>query len=100
MSEATASYIADIAAATRSHAGVKLGLSTRGAVALKKMACALAAIDGRDYAMPQDVIEACPYVIKHRMICRGYNVNGGAEKAADEVLRQVLAAVAVPTENE
>ena len=50
--------------------------------------------------MPQDVIEACPYVIKHRMICRGYNVNGGEERAADEVLRQVLAAVAVPTENE
>lgn len=96
--EATASYIADIAAATRSHAGVKLGLSTRGAVALKRMACALAAIDGRDYAMPQDVITAAPYVIKHRLICRGYSVSGGAEKTADEVMRQVLDSVPVPTE--
>lgn len=97
-SEATCSYIADIAAATRSHGAVKLGLSTRGAVALKRMACALAAIEGRDYAMPQDVIAAAPYVIKHRLICRGYSVSGGAEKTADEVLRQVLDSVAVPTE--
>lgn len=97
-SEAVCSYIADIAAATRSHGAVKLGLSTRGAVALKRMACALAAIDGRNYAMPQDVIAAAPYVIKHRLICRGYSVSGGAEKTADEVVRQVLDGVAVPTE--
>ena len=98
VSEAVGGYIADIAAATRVHAGVKLGLSTRGAVALKRMACALAMIDGRNYAMPQDVIAAAPYVIKHRLICRGYSVSGGAQRAADEVLRSVLDSVAVPTE--
>ncbi len=98
MSDAVCGYIADIAAATRDHANVKLGLSTRGAVALKRMACAVAMIERRDYAMPQDVIAAAPYVIKHRLICRGYSVTGGAEKAADEVLRQVLDSVAVPTE--
>lgn len=98
MSDAVCGYIADIAAATRDHANVKLGLSTRGAVALKRMACAVAMIERRDYAMPQDVIAAAPYVIKHRLICRGYSVTGGAEKAADEVLRQVLDSVSVPTE--
>ncbi len=97
--EAVCGYIADIAAATRRHGAVKLGLSTRGAVALRRMSCALAMLSGRDYAMPQDVIEAAPYVIKHRLICRGYSgAAGGAEKAADEVLRQVLDSVAVPTE--
>lgn len=98
--EAVCSYIADIAAATRRHGNVKLGLSTRGAVALRRMACALACLSGRDYAMPQDVIEAAPFVIKHRIICRGYSgVSGSAENAADEVLRQVMDSVAVPTEN-
>ncbi|MGN1341069.1 MAG: AAA family ATPase [Oscillospiraceae bacterium] len=98
--EAVCSYIADIAAATRRHGSVKLGLSTRGAVALRRMSCALAMLSGRDFAMPQDVIEAAPFVIKHRLICRGYSgVSGGAEKAADEVLRQVLDSVPVPTEN-
>ncbi len=97
--EAVCGYIADIAAATRKHGSVKLGLSTRGAVALRKMSCALAMLSGRDYAMPQDVLEAAPYVIKHRLICRGYSgAAGGSQTAADEVLRQVLDSVAVPTE--
>lgn len=97
--EAVCGYIADIAAATRRHGSVKLGLSTRGAVALRKMSCALAMLSGRDYAMPQDVLEAAPYVIKHRLICRGYSgAAGGSQTAADEVLRQVLDSVAVPTE--
>lgn len=98
ISAAVCGYIADIAAATRKHASVKLGLSTRGAAALKRMACALAMIEGRDYVMPQDVITAAPYVIKHRLICRGYSANGGAAKAADDVLAQVLSGVPVPTE--
>lgn len=97
--DAVCSYIADIAAATRRNANIKLGLSTRGAVALKRMACALAMIHGRDYAMPQDVIAAAPHVIKHRLICRGYSVSGGAASAADEVLKQVLESVPVPTES-
>ncbi len=97
--EAVCSYIADIAAATRSHAAVKLGLSTRGAVALKRMSAALAMMSGRDYIMPQDVAEAAPCVIRHRLICRGYSLSGGADRTAEEVIRQVLDSVAVPTED-
>lgn len=96
--DAACSYIADLAAATRRHAGVKLGLSTRGAAALKRMACALAMTEGRDYMMPQDVVAAAPYVIKHRLICHGYSVQGGAGSAADEAMRQILDSVPVPTE--
>lgn len=91
--EAVCCYIADIAAATRRHGSVKLGLSTRGAAALGRMSCALAAVSGRDFVMPQDVIEAAPYVIKHRLICQG----GGAGSAED-ILRQVMDSVPVPTE--
>lgn len=93
--EAVCGYIADIAAATRRHAGVRLGLSTRGAAALKRMSCALAMIDGRDYAMPQDVLEAAPFVIPHRLIYKGYSQDG----AKTDVLRQILESVPVPTEN-
>lgn len=97
-SDAVCGYIADLAAATRKHAAVKLGLSTRGAVALKRMSAALAMTDGRDYIMPQDVIAAAPYVMRHRLVCRGYTMAGGADKTADEVIRQVIDSVAVPTE--
>lgn len=92
--EAVCGYIADIAVATRKHASVKLGLSTRGAAALKRMSCALAAIDGRDYAMPQDVKEAAPYVISHRLIYKGYSHNG----ANEDTVRQIIESVPVPTE--
>ena len=97
--EAVCGYIADIAKATRSHAAVKLGLSTRGAVALRRMSAAVALMEGRDYIMPQDVVYAAPSVIRHRLICKGYSLAGGADKTADEVIRQVLDSVPVPTEN-
>lgn len=91
--EAVCGYIADIAAATRRHAGVKLGLSTRGAAALKRMSCAIAMTDGRDYAMPQDVQTAAHYVIPHRLIYKGYSQDG------TDVLKQILESVPVPTES-
>lgn len=93
--EAVCGYIADIAAATRKHAGIKLGLSTRGAAALKRMSCSLAMIDGRDYAMPQDVRKAAPYVIPHRLIYKGYSHND----AGKDIIEQIFESVPVPTEN-
>lgn len=90
--DAVCGYIADIAAATRRHAAVKLGLSTRGAAALKRMSCALAAIDGRDHATPADVKKAAPYVIPHRLIFKG------ASRSTD-IIGQILDSVPVPTEN-
>lgn len=92
--EAVCGYIADIAAATRKHASVKLGLSTRGAAALKRMSCALAAADGRGHAMPQDVKKAAAYVVPHRLICKGYS----REDTGAAVLAQILDSVPVPTE--
>ena len=92
--KAVCGYIADIAAATRKHAGIKLGLSTRGAAALKRMSCALAAIDGRDCVMPQDVQKAAPYVIPHRLVYRGFT----KEEVKLEILRQIIESVTVPTE--
>ncbi len=97
-SEAVCGYIADLAVATRRHAAVKLGLSTRGAVALKRMSAAIAMMEGRSYIMPQDVAVAAPAVIRHRLVCRGYTMTGGADRTADEVIRQVLDTVPVPTE--
>lgn len=93
--EAVCEYIADLAAATRRHAAVKLGLSTRGAAALKRMSCAVAMMNGRGFASPQDVRGAAPYVIPHRLIYKGYSGADGRE----DVLKQILESVPVPTEN-
>lgn len=93
--KAVCGYIADIAAATRVHSAVKLGLSTRGAAALKRMSCALAAIDGRDFVLPQDVQKAAPYVIPHRLVYNGFP----KEEVRWEVLDRIMESVAVPTED-
>lgn len=50
---AVCGYIADIAEATRKNPSIKLGLSTRGAAALKRMSCALAKIDGETTLLPR-----------------------------------------------
>ena len=50
-----ADYIVRLTGATRSHADVQLGASPRGSLALYRAAQAMAALDGRDYAIPDDV---------------------------------------------
>jgi len=92
----TREYIADIGAATRNNDKIKIGLSTRGLIALKKTAQAIAYLNGKKYASPRDVKQAAPYVIAHRIISRDYSRDGrDGTGIAEEILRQVPA----PTES-
>jgi MoxR-like ATPase len=61
-------YIVRLVAATRSHADVYLGASPRGSLALFKSAQALAAIEGRDYVLPDDVKTMAQAALAHRII--------------------------------
>ena len=63
-------YIIDIVNHTRQHPDLALGVSPRGSLALFKSAQAYAAIQGRDYVIPDDVRYLIPYVISHRIIIR------------------------------
>jgi MoxR-like ATPase len=64
-------YIVNLIRATRHDDEVHLGVSPRGTVSLLKAAKALAFIDNRDYAIPDDVKTLAPYVLAHRMIPAG-----------------------------
>lgn len=64
-------YILDLVRATREDDEVTLGVSPRGAVSLHKATQALAFIDGRDYAIPDDVKFLAPHVLSHRLIPAG-----------------------------
>ena len=90
MKEAVREYMLDIAAATRSHSSISLGLSTRGTLALKRMSQALAAVRGAEFVTPDDVQKAAKYVIPHRLICRGSD----PEKLVEEIISEIK----VPTE--
>ncbi|MBC6479092.1 MAG: MoxR family ATPase [Hormoscilla sp. GM7CHS1pb] len=59
-------YIVNLVRATRSDEEITLGVSPRGAVILQRATQALALIDDRDYATPDDVKFLAPYVLSHR----------------------------------
>jgi MoxR-like ATPase len=88
-------YIVDLAAATRAHPSLALGMSPRAALALQRAARAWAAAQGRDYITPDDVKSLARPVLSHRLaLAPDAQVGGlGTEDALDEI----LASVPVPT---
>ncbi len=84
-------YIAAIIAETRKSTDITIGISPRGAVALQRAAQALAAMEGRDFATPDDVKAVSTAVFQHRIVTRSSEPD-----AASKYVEDVLAAVPVP----
>lgn len=82
-------YILNLVRATREDEEITLGVSPRGTVALQKGAQALAFLDGRDYAIPDDVKELAPCVLAHRLIPTG-------GRRAKGIVNRLLRSVAIP----
>jgi MoxR-like ATPase len=61
-------YVVTLAAATRNHPDLALGVSPRGSLALFKAAQALAAVRGRDHVIPDDIKYLAPATLAHRLI--------------------------------
>ena len=80
-------YIVGIARQTRQHPDVYLGASTRGAIALYRLSQARAALQGRDYVLPDDVKYLAPWSIAHRVIV------GPAARIKDVTQREIVADV-------
>jgi len=89
-------YIVGIIQATREHDGLSLGASPRAGLALYKTAQARAAIDGRDFATPDDVKELAVPVLAHRMILTPASRLRG--RTTETPIRDVLSTVPVPIE--
>jgi MoxR-like ATPase len=88
-------YVLDLITATRAHPDVYLGGSTRGALSLYRAAQALALLEGRDYAVPDDVKRLAPGVLAHRILARSYR-QGGRSDTADAIVSEVLGRTTVP----
>ncbi len=63
-------YMVDIVAATRSATGIQVGASPRGSLALLKLSRCRAALDGRDYVIPEDVKAVAVPALAHRLSLR------------------------------
>ena len=90
------SYIVDLINRTRNHPGISLGASPRAGLALYKTAQAWAAIDGRDFVIPDDVKTLASSVLPHRMILNSTARLRG--NTAEQILKEILTEVPVPIE--
>ncbi len=87
-------YCVRIASATRHHEDVEVGVSPRGTQALLLLCRARAAIAGRDYIIPDDVHEAAPAALAHRLSLTARAWASGVTGA--QVIDSVLGSVPVP----
>ena len=92
--EALFGYIVQIVRRTRDWPSLSLGASPRAAVSLMAVAKAYAAMDGRDYVIPDDVKAASRPVLRHRVMLRPEADLEGI--TPDQILEEVVKAVEVP----
>lgn len=88
-------YMMDVVEATRKDDRIQLGVSPRGSIALFRACQAYAAIQGRDFIIPEDVKKMAPYVLNHRMIIKG--INRG--RSIYEFAESIISSIKVPVED-
>ena len=96
LEESLLGYLLDLVEATRLHEALSLGASTRGALALRRVAQANALVDGRDYCIPEDVRDLAVDVLAHRV---SVQARGGLQPEAEEsrwVLSEIVDRVPIP----
>ncbi|GAA2645303.1 AAA family ATPase [Paractinoplanes durhamensis] len=87
-------YAVRLAAATRNHPQVRVGVSPRGVIALTRAACAFALINSRGYVLPEDMKELIGPVFAHRVLLSADAQLRGVTAA--EVLDDAIRSVPVP----
>ncbi|MFZ6031276.1 MAG: AAA family ATPase [Chloroflexota bacterium] len=94
VSPAVKQYMVDITRETRSHADVYLGASPRGSLALYRTGQVRAAVQGRDFVLPDDVKALVLPTLSHRVIlgpaARLRDLNAG------QILQEIMAHLPVP----
>ena len=94
LSEELLDYLVDVIRATREHASLDVGASTRAANMLAVAGRAYAALQGRDFVIPDDVKTLALPVLRHRII-----LSAGAEiegLGADRIVGEILSRTAAP----
>ena len=87
-------YIMNIIDSSRKTPGIEIGASPRATIALLKSSRALAAINGRDFAVPDDVKDSCYPVLRHRIILDSESEIEGI--TSDDFITNIIEKVKVP----
>ncbi|MBS1746441.1 MAG: MoxR family ATPase [Bacteroidetes bacterium] len=87
-------FIAKISVATRSDKSIYLGASPRAAIALLNAAKSWAALSGRDFVIPDDIVYIAKPVLRHRIILTPEKEMEGTPE--DEVIEKIIHSIEVP----
>ncbi|HEV2830527.1 MAG TPA: magnesium chelatase, partial [Hanamia sp.] len=91
---ALVTFIAKIVNATRNNPSLFLGASPRASLAILKASKANAAIKGRDFVNPEDIIEMAVPVMRHRIILTPEKEMEGI--STDELIHTIISNIEVP----
>jgi MoxR-like ATPase len=87
-------FITSITTTTRNYKSIYLGASPRASIALMNASKAIAAMNGRDFVTPEDVVYVAPYVLRHRVILTPEKEMEGI--TANEVIQQIIQQIEIP----
>jgi MoxR-like ATPase len=87
-------YLMDIVERTRNDSRIRIGVSTRGAIAAYRAAQAAAGLEGRGFVLPEDIRRLAPRVLAHRLSLSGMTDTGEDLR----ILEEIIEATPVPLE--
>ena len=87
-------FIARLVHQTRNHKSIYLGASPRASLAIMNAAKAMAAMNGRDFVTPDDILEVVPPVLRHRIILSPDKEMEGVTE--DNVIKQMIQSMEIP----
>jgi len=94
VSEDVCGYLMDIVERTRTDNRIRIGVSTRGAIAAYRAAQAAAGLNGRDFVLPEDIRRLAPMVLAHRLSLSGLSSTG----EDTNILEDIIQSTPVPLE--
>ncbi len=89
-------YLLDLVRATRDNSSIRLGVSSRGGLHLKRAMQANALLEGRDFVIPSDLRTVFLPVTVHRILLSSGSPEGNVRQRKEEILRHILQSVAGP----
>jgi MoxR-like ATPase len=87
-------FIARLVNQTRNHKSIYLGASPRASLAIMNASKAIAAMQGRDFVTPEDILAVVPAILRHRIILSPDKEMEGISE--DEVIKQIIQSMDVP----
>lgn len=94
MEEKLLQFIAKLTHQTRNHKSIYLGASPRASLAIMNASKAMAAINGRDFVTPEDILEVVSPVLRHRIILSPDKEMEGISE--DNILKQIIQTMDIP----